>query len=142
MKAAFYKGSGGLIDSTIRWATKSPYSHVEFVARNGNCISSSHRDSGVREKYIDLYSGNWDVVDLPFVPEDAEEFLRSKIGAKYDYKGILLAQMFGTTRHSEVRWFCSELVCRALKYTTPHAYNPGRLYEQLVLFNNWKKTNG
>ena len=67
---AFYKGRGSswwirLQDGLIRFATRSPYSHVELIVgraehdREETCLSSSGRDGGVREKRIVLERAKW-----------------------------------------------------------------------------------
>ena len=83
---AFYKGRGSswwirLQDGLIRFATRSPYSHVELIVgraehdREETCLSSSGRDGGVREKRIVLERAKWDLVDLTDQPDEIEEAL-------------------------------------------------------------------
>jgi len=132
MDVAFYIGKGTCIDRVIRWATRSPYSHVELVDDDGLCWSSSHRDGGVRAKKINIHSGNWEVLHVPWLNETDISRIEPHLDKKYDYKGILCSQMFSLARHSRDRWFCSELVAHAIGIGAPQTYSPGALHDTLT----------
>ncbi len=123
---AFYKGtkaenpSSPPFDRLVCWWPRSRgrFAHVEFVAdRHGSlgvCWSSSMRDGGVRRKEIDLASGHWVIVSLPFVRRAlARTWFEGAEGRAYDYPGIL---GFAIPFVKELRrWlYCSESVAKAL----------------------------
>jgi hypothetical protein len=143
MHLALYKGPGSDLGKQVghvaisAW-TRSPYSHCELVFGDievdgmALCASSSSRDGGVRFKWIDIYSGHWDIVNLRkhgFTDAD-EEYAKTwfveREGAGYDYLGLLF---FLTSLRTErrQRWFCSEAVGAALKLSKPHKLSPGSL---------------
>jgi hypothetical protein len=137
---AFYKGRGKtrwqrLQDAAIRLATRGRYSHVELIAGNAlhgdiaQCLSSSGRDGGVRAKRILLKPESWDLVELRIDHAKPARFIRDRIGAQYDYKGILLSQVLALGRHDESRWFCSEICAAALDLPNPQRVSPQFLFD-------------
>ncbi|MCH2164102.1 MAG: hypothetical protein MK098_05555 [Marinovum sp.] len=103
-----------------------------FTVQHGEtapCLSSSGRDGGVREKPILLKSDSWDLVQLKIAPEKPVQFIRDRIGARYDYRGILFSQVLALGRHSESRWFCSEIVAASLGLDHPHRLSPQMLFD-------------
>ncbi len=137
---AFYKGRSDrpwrrAQDAAIRWATRGRYSHVEMIAaiaqhgETAQCLSSSGRDGGVRAKQILLKPDSWDLVELRIDPAKPAEFIRERIGAQYDYKGIFLSQVLALGRHDESRWFCSEICAAALDLPNPQRVSPQFLFD-------------
>ncbi len=137
---AFYKGRGGtrwqrLQDRAIRLATRGQYSHVELIAgaaihgEVAPCLSSSGRDGGVRVKSILLKPESWDLAVLPRDPIKPAQFIYDRIGAGYDYQGILLSHVLALGRHDETRWFCSEIVAAALGLPNPQRVSPQLLFD-------------
>ncbi len=137
---AFYKGRGKtrwqrLQDAAIRCATRGIYSHVELIAgpveigQEAVCLSSSGRDGGVREKHILLNPNHWDLVHLDIESPGSADFIRSRIGARYDYAGILMSQMLALGRHDETRWFCSEICAAAIGLPSPQQFSPQLLFD-------------
>lgn len=137
---AFYKGRGKtrwqrLQDAAIRLASRGRYSHVELIAGtalHGDialCLSSSGRDGGVRAKRILLKPESWDLVELPIDPAKPTRFIRARIGAQYDYRGILLSLVLALGRHDEARWFCSEICAAALDLPDPQRVSPQLLFD-------------
>lgn len=137
---AFYKGRGStwwerVQDWAIRFATRSPYSHVELIVGQADlgtetlCLSSSGRDGGVREKTILLKPESWDLVELADQPDDIGVFIRDRIGARYDYIGILFSQFFSFGRHSAAKWFCSEICAAALGMPNAQRMSPQSLFD-------------
>ncbi|MCK4790749.1 MAG: hypothetical protein KAV87_43840 [Desulfobacteraceae bacterium] len=145
LSLAFYVGQGRIEDRLIRFATRSPYSHVELVEASGTqyvtyktarAISSSQRDGGVREKRIHFGAGRW--VFLPvgdWANIYAWERATAEIDRPYDYVGILFSQVFALHRQSNNKWFCSELCGHALGLTIPHTLSPGGLYHRVKEMN-------
>ena len=141
---AFYKGSGRtrwerLKDSAIRFATCGIYSHVELIegapelGQLALCYSSSSRDGGVRAKWIPLDPGRWDLVHLPIDSGLAVDFIQQRIGAKYDYLGILLSHVLAASSHDKQRWFCSEICAAAIGFDQPNRFSPQLLFDLVTL---------
>lgn len=137
---AFYKGRGSswwnrVQDGLIRFATRSPYSHVELIegtAQLGEetiCLSSSGRDGGVRETTIRLKTASWDLVEMADQPAEIVDFIRTRIGARYDYLGIVLSQILSLGRHDARKWFCSEICAAALGMPNAQRMSPQALYD-------------
>lgn len=146
---AFYKGHAKtrwqrLQDAAIRLATRGRYSHVELIsgtAEHGDtaqCLSSSGRDCGVRAKRILLKPESWDLIELRIDPDKPAQFIRDRIGAPYDYKGILLSQVLALGRHDESRWFCSEICAAALDLPNPQRVSPQFLFDVVTWGNRSK----
>lgn len=137
---AFYKGLATdpwhrLQDAGIRFATRGKYSHVEFIAGAADfgqpleCLSSSGRDGGVRPKVMVLKPAHWDLVRLAIDADGPADFIRSRIGAGYDYTGLLLSHVLAFGRHDEDRWFCSEIIAAALGLSNPQRLSPQLLFD-------------
>ena len=102
---AFYKGLATdpwhrVQDAGIRFATRGKYSHVEFIAGSSDfgqpleCLSSSGRDGGVRSKVMVLKPAHWDLVHLAIDADGLANFIRSRIGARYDSIPACCCRMF------------------------------------------------
>ena len=140
---AFYKGRGNTVwervqDCVIRFATGGRYSHVEFIAgaakhgATAMCLSSSARDGGVRAKWIMLRPESWDLVELNIDARAPDQFIRARIGAPYDYFGVVLSQVLALGRHDQSRWFCSEICAAALGLDSPERLSPQLLFEVIT----------
>lgn len=137
---AFYKGRAAdplarLQDAAIRFATRGRYSHVELLQGSAGfgapveCLSASARDRGVRAKVIALRPAHWDLVELAIAPARPAGFIRARIGAPYDYTGILLSHVLAMSRHDKDAWFCSEIIGAALGLPAPHRLSPQMLFD-------------
>lgn len=137
---AFYKGTAlsrwhRLQDRAIRLATRGRYSHVELIGRTvlhgafARCLSSSGRDGGVRAKHILLRPESWDLVELRIEPLEPVNFICTRIGAGYDYTGLLFSQVLALGRHDETRWFCSEIIAASLGLPNPQRVSPQLLFD-------------
>lgn len=155
-KIAFYKGYGGtwkkkLINEAIKIWTRGKYSHVELINDWPETIVLSHKEdwqwfsadaytNRVRCKIMSMYNPmSWDIYDLiTFNEKAAFDSIINKIGNKYDWIGIILSQIFNSRRHCPDKWFCSELVRKALADgnlivddNKHHLYSPNDLYNEL-----------
>lgn len=134
MKIAFYKGKGDWSDKIIRFVTRSPYSHCELVS-DGIWYSTSPRDLRVRAKEIVPNPLSWDYVEVKGNKARVITLYLETKGAKYDWLGIIFAQLLPFGLHSKKRWFCSEWCAAALELKEPHKYSPALLYKYLVASN-------
>jgi hypothetical protein len=143
---AFYKGRGNSVfqrfqDGLIRSVTRGIYSHVELISggalhdRPAACLSASGRDGGVRQKHILLKSEGWDLVTMQVDAEAPCQFITDRLGARYDYAGLMLSQVLAFGRHNPDKWFCSEICAAALGLPNPQRVSPQFLFDVLT----WKK---
>ena len=111
VKIAFFKGNGTYRDFLIRYWTKSPYSHTEFIRSDGTSHSNDRKHLFSRIAILEFTSNDWDIFEfcLPIeIVNKIEQRQLSKIGTKYDWKGIIFSQFFKWGWHSSQRWFCSK----------------------------------
>ena len=126
MKLLFYKGtksnpSSTIWDNIICFVTNSKYSHVElsfglsFEWTNNyyRCWSSSTRDNGVREKWIDTSDGHWTIIDVDRC-DIGEGFFENQEGFGYDYTGLIGTVIPLSIFSSKYKWFCSEIIAEYL----------------------------
>jgi len=143
MKLALYKSSKGTaLDKIINIGTGLyGYSHCEVVfdrMRVGQdegkqlCFSSSPRDGKTRFNYININSGNWEIVDLDdefTLDEEKAMFLKASeyVDKSYDYYGILFYFVFWfVRRQKENKWWCSE-ICSFLLGWDKFRVSPNRM---------------
>lgn len=131
-----HKGWQGQINKGIRILDKTRYSHSELAIGNPTmgpsfCISSSGVDGGVRGKAIDLTSGSWEVLEMPWVKEeDALAFLEHhrRLGTKYDFMGTARFALPLFAREHPSRMFCSEAVATMAGFDEPWRFTPATLH--------------
>ncbi|NLC21106.1 MAG: hypothetical protein GX771_04250 [Halomonadaceae bacterium] len=126
VKLAMYKGKGTFANQFIRWWTGSIYSHCELVVGE-MCYSSSLMDGGVRWKVINLNSGNWDLIELPWA--SGSEVVRYFVATdhqKYGLASLVVNQLFNRNVLGEAP-FCSEWCADALGLPNPATYSPATL---------------
>jgi hypothetical protein len=129
VKLALYKGKGKIGNAITRWWTGAQYSHCELVI-GGVCYSASLMDGGVRAKLIDLTSGNWDVIELPWADAGRVlDFYSRTCGLAYDWLGLFRGQLFNRGRQDGSKYFCSEWNAAALGLPTAEIYSPAALGE-------------
>lgn len=140
---AFYKGKTRPLDRAIQWWTASPYSHVELaidvecgadgteIAFTG--LSSSPRDGGVREKRISVTPGHWDFVTVPGDEDRGAAFIRSHLGAPYDWLAIWGWHVLGC-QHLTLpgAWLCSEIVPTSIGKPHWGHLHPGAIAEVIA----------
>ncbi|MCK7542965.1 hypothetical protein MLC59_02115 [Marinobacter bryozoorum] len=100
----------------VQAALFSRWSHVAIEI--GDTVYDATMSRGVQSwpaaGYTDRYSET-ETVELPGDETAARDFLRRQLGKKYDWMA-LVALPFRTTWQSPHRWFCSELVAKALSH--------------------------
>lgn len=134
MQIAFYKGKGGFFNKLIRWWTKHEYTHTELII-DGIWYTSSHTDGGVVERQRSGLSGNWDIYEVTGDKKFALHVYDEVKGAKYDWLGIILSQVFPLKIHNKQRWFCSELNGKMLDVKDPHQHSPAEIFKLLKRSN-------
>jgi uncharacterized protein YycO len=108
----------------LQWHQRCKYSHVEVIDDNNEIIGA--RLSGV--KYYDikkLKSGDHIICTLEVTDVEYElffGFLRDKIGDKYDWLAYLGFMFNSMSYEKKDKWFCSELIYKALQYAGVHLY--------------------
>lgn len=152
-KVAFYKGRPEqfiyrILNTAVRWWTHGPYSHVEYIDDHDTddvnqwdwYSASSFKEKCVRVKTVHIKKGHWDIFDLSYNnKEKAIELFESQMGKPYDWIGIFFSQILPTKIHNPDKWFCSEIVAKALQcsgslalYKAPSEYSPNGLYRALL----------
>lgn len=138
----------GLVSKAIQWQTRSPYSHVSVMCRNG-CGIEAREGKGVRVttdwlkfkapgERVDLF-----VVEVtPAQADSIEAFLLDQVGKKYDWTMVFrFVSRQQASRDESGKWFCSELAFAAfqqagvdlLRDTQPWEVSPGLLGKSPLL---------
>jgi hypothetical protein len=138
MTLNFYKGTkkenpdSTVWDNLICLITSSRFSHVELAFEQQGtwyrCWSSSARDKGVREKWIDTSSGRW--VVIPITDVATEELFKQETDAKYDFIGLAGTVIPIKYFSSKTKWFCSEIIAEALSIKASWSISPEKLYKR------------
>lgn len=102
----------------IRWWTKSKYYHVEIILDNKWISSLDYM--GVRVKQLRKLSPMYDyhTMDITVGTSTYANLLvwiDSQTGAKYDWYGLVMSQIFGFGIDHTDEWICSELVTEILQ---------------------------
>lgn len=134
---AFYiADQGKLFDWLISMVDGSPYSHCELIIKElGNnhydCISSSHRDGGLRRKVIDMTAPHWVLIPVMCDLDYAVRWYEKRINFKYDYLA-LIRTIIPIVYNPERRLFCSEACADMLELVDPGSYGLKKLYRWAV----------
>lgn len=139
MKIAFYKGHGNWMDFLIRLKTRGMYSHTELIFCDGFSFSSSQWDGGTRFKKIKYDDFHWVLIEIPLSNEEEKKirkFCEQQNNKPYDWKAIILAQIFNFYDQSAGKWFCSEICTKALQQIKllvgAFMVSPQKMYEMLL----------
>ena len=101
----------GFGSSVIRWATWSPYSHVDLVLDDGRLLGATARYGvSIRNPEPTLACAQFQVPGSV----DAIEAARSQVDRPYDWAGIL-GWGFRRNWQEQDAWFCSELIAWAFE---------------------------
>ena len=125
---ALYKGTS-MLSRAIRWQTDSDYSHASWLLPDGREIeawkgrgvhvNASLGDGHTPGTVIDIFSLT-QFSDMQRMQVQA--FLDDQLGKPYDWKGVARFLSRGR-RHSDRRWFCSELVAAACESAGSPLFN-------------------
>lgn len=129
---------GDPIAAIVRWQSRSRYSHAALLIPGTNTVIESYPFHGVRKR--ELTARDWERIHAFEVPgmtgqqwRECIQFAEAQLGMGYDWRNVLRFVTRIPARENH-RWFCSELVFRAIE----HAYlrilmmsagyvNPGHL---------------
>ena len=137
--------SPDLYTKAIKFWTRQEQIHVEIIV--GDIWLSSTLGKGVRVKPLGPLKSNYVYQKLPNTHlTDAQykifmSWADAQNGKKYDMTGIIFSQIIPVRFDDKKKWFCSELVTKALQILGyqevlelyPQEVTPGDLWE---LFNN------
>lgn len=118
----FYKGEPTIGERLIRWWTKSPYPHCEFLRSDGLCHANDRFTGYSRLACFEISPDNWDTLTIKLPSEIVdlvEKRQLTKVGTSYDWAGIVFSQFFTFGWHHKGHWFCSKSNADDLIY----AYN-------------------
>ncbi|WP_417545689.1 hypothetical protein [Marinobacter sp.] len=101
----------GIGSRVIRWATWSPFSHVDLVLGDGRLLGATARYGvTVRDPEPVSALARFQVA----APAEVLDALNSQIGRPYDWPGIF-GWGFRRNWQEQDSWFCSELIAWAFR---------------------------
>ncbi len=137
---AFYTATHGtLLDRAISLIDGSAFSHCELVINDlGNqcydCITSSHRDGGLRRKNIDMSGSHWVLIPVMGDMGYVLRWFNKRQHFKYDYLALFRPKTPGFY-NPVYRVSCAEACADMLELVDPGSYGIKKLYE-------WALNNG
>jgi uncharacterized protein YycO len=146
---ALYQGKS-LLSKAIRWQTDSIHSHASWLLEDGREIESWKGEGVHVNDTLGKDHTPGTVIDIFTLPKlsdmqrmRAQAFLEDQLGKPYDWRGVL---RFATRsrRHSDRRWFCSELVAAACESAGAPLFNmpPWKITPGLIagsrIIEHWK----
>lgn len=129
---------GDPIAAIVKWQSRSHYSHAALLIPGTNRVLESYPLHGVRER--ELTAKDWEKIHAYEVTgmtakqwEGAVQFCTSQLGMPYDWRSVFKF-MTRTPARENGKWFCSELVFKAIEKTylrllnmSAEYVNPGHL---------------
>lgn len=137
---AFYIADHGkLLDRAISLIDGSPFSHCELVINDlgdqcYDCISSSHRDGGLRRKNIDMSGSHWVLIPVMCDMGHVLRWYNKRRKFKYNYFGIIRTVIPNSYEPAH-SLFCSEACADMLELVDPGSYGLKKLYEWATQIN-------
>lgn len=129
IKIVFYKSNYRWWSRLIKWWTNSNYSHCELYINDRYLLGISDEQQ-VRIKRYDLSSDKWDSIDLK-IDDKLEwivnDFFEQTQGAKYDWKAIILSNIFNRRKQDKTKYTCSEWISELLDLRY-NIFQPKRYY--------------
>lgn len=111
MYIVFYKDNFKWWSRLIKWWTKGKYSHCEFY--DGEKLIGISNEQRVRKLKQPLNKDKWDIFKLN-KEIYIEKFYQKTQGKKYDWLGIILANIFNFKTHNPNKYTCSEWVAECI----------------------------
>jgi hypothetical protein len=139
VKIAFYKGQGDWRNKTIRWWTKSIYSHAELVLPDNKTwvsispILSSRVES--REK-VSYDPEKWDFLEFEVTDQQLRiilNFFDDTRGCGYDWIGMIASQFLPFAIKRREKWYCSEWIAYALRIAGVFHWREIKIYDRCDL---------
>jgi uncharacterized protein YycO len=140
MRIAFQRRPHSLWEKLICWWTGGPYYHCAMWFSDG-ILFESLSGTGVRMAVVnELDPKIWTTIIIPTTLEQESQiqsWAAGELGCKYDWLGIIMAQVFHIPRASRNKWFCSEFTVEALhqigilKGRKPCTVSPNKLFKLL-----------
>lgn len=112
IEVVFYKSNYKWWSRLIKWWTNSKYSHCELYINDTMLVGISN-EQRVRAKEYKLTNDKWDKIELKadkkleFVVND---FFEKTQNCKYDWKAIILSNIFNRRMQSKNKYTCSEWI--------------------------------
>jgi hypothetical protein len=110
---------GDPIAAVVKWQSRSHYSHAALLIPGTNRVIESYPFNGVRER--ELTAKDWERIHAyevagmtPLQWEGAVQFCTSQLGMPYDWRSVFKF-MTRTPAKENGKWFCSELVFKAIE---------------------------
>ena len=119
MYAIFWVGKKSLFGKLISFWKKTNITHMELLFSNGYIGTSDNNKNGIVYEPFKFDVQNWKFIQIPVTKEEEELikifFTDEEKGCGYDWKGIILEQVFNLNMESKTNWFCSEACIAALQ---------------------------
>lgn len=140
---AFQKGRRRRVEWLTRFVTQSVYCHVEIFESDGPAIVgqrytmwSSDSWTGCVRSRREVYDPDfWDIVHVPWAPEDAIRRIERLEGAPYDMKALFLTQFLNLRRSNPGQFICTAICGEGLGLTRPERYSPQELKDAVEDMN-------
>lgn len=140
MQFAFKKANGSeatFFDKLIGWWESGPYAHVEAIlsydaATGLYTVVSSVPGTGIRKAQIALPADSYDIIESPGDITKVATWFNSRLGAGYDWLGILGFIFRPIKGNPTKRWFCSESILEALGVAEAWRFDPNACYDVMV----------
>ncbi|CAM4100693.1 hypothetical protein PSAR109036_09050 [Psychrobacter arenosus] len=139
---AFYIADyGKIFDRLISMVDGSRFSHCELVIEElddgrFDCISSSHRDGGIRRKNIEMNPNHWELVPVMCDIDYALRWYNRRKSFKYDYLALIRTVIPGFY-NPEYRVFCSEACADMLELVDPGSYGLRKLHHWAIMSDSF-----
>tara|TARA_A100001515_G_scaffold139488_1_gene134166 strand:- start:1785 stop:2615 length:831 start_codon:yes stop_codon:yes gene_type:complete len=139
VKIAFYKGQGDWRNKTIRWWTKSEYSHAELVLPDDKTwVSISPMLSSrvaAREK-TSYDPEKWDFLEFTITNSQLRvilNFFDDTKGCGYDWVGMIASQFLPFSIKRREKWYCSEWIAYAFRIAGVFHWREIKIYDRCDL---------
>lgn len=111
LEIVFYKSNYAWWSRLIKWWTNSKYSHCELYINNEYLMGIS-TEQNVRIKKQELNPLKWDrvVIEDKDLYNIVNKFYEDTKGLKYDWKAIILCNIFNRRMNNKNKYTCSEWV--------------------------------